>query len=115
MTEDDLAKLGTIALYSKDGGLHNAARIVQEAVDLIGRLPKTADGVVVVPDMEVWLPGYKYPGYVEYLMGDDLVAVNDMNEWTAKDCDTIRGYTVRHPASLYSTPEAAEAARKEAQ
>lgn len=85
----------------------------QELQAIVDRLPKTADGVPYQIGMEVWLPGFlKYPGYVEYIM-DDMVAVNDMMDWPANGCDTIREYTVRHAASLYSTRAAAEAALAE--
>ena len=66
---------------------------------IVDKLSKTADGVPVVPGMDVWLPGYpKYPGEVEA----DAYGVNPCVDWPEK---------LYHPCKLYSTREAAEVAR----
>ena len=85
--------------------------LIENQDKVIERLPKTADGVPIFVGIEVWLPGFpRYPGFVDCIM-DDEVGVNDMSEWPAHGCETIRHCTVRDPYSLYSTREAAEAAR----
>ncbi len=83
----------------------------EAAEAVVEKLPVTADGVPMFVGMEVWLPGFaRYSGYVEFIMGGE-VAINDMITWPSKDLRTIEGYTVRYPGTLYSTREAAEAAR----
>ena len=79
---------------------------------VVAKLPKTADGVPISIGDAVWLRGdYKYPGYVEYILPDDEVAVNDMYAWPNCNTSQINEWTRRVSATLYSTKEAALAAR----
>lgn len=61
---------------------------------IVDKLPRTADGVVVTPGMKVW----RYSDGSLAAWMSDLMAYR----WEAEI----------NPASAYSTPEAAEAARK---
>ena len=83
---------------------------------IIAKLPVTADGVPVVPGMAVWLPGGgQYPGEVESVGCGNALLVNDSIKWPHPPLG-LGGedsqYSVRDGDELYSTREAAEAAKE---
>lgn len=76
---------------------------------IVAKLPTTKDGVPIVPNMEVWLPGYEHPGEVVYLAAGGALLVNDSSDWP--DCPMQEGdWALRYAESLYSSQAAAKAA-----
>lgn len=88
-----------------------AAKICRDAIAevarlqaIVDKLPKTADGVVVLPGMTLYEHCWMEPFHVR-----ELVAVSDdvkRSEWMCDDGEI-------DPLQCYSTREAAEAAERE--
>lgn len=88
------------------------AKEIERLQAIVAKLPKTKDGVPVLPNMEVWLPSYEQPGEVVYLSADGALLINDSSEWP--DCPMQEGdWALRYADSLYSTRAAAVAVEGE--
>lgn len=89
------------------------AKLEAEIAAIVGKLPETADGVPVVPGMDVWLPTG-----AAYQSGNVLVVHRGVGhhiiQWVAVEVIAVHAdlaTETRFPArECYSTREAAEAA-----
>jgi len=88
-------------LLARENEIQSLEKKIERLRTVVDKLPKTADGVPIVPGMEVWLPGsYRYPGEVER----DAYGVNPCVDWPE---------ALYHPCQLYSSREAARAAAED--
>ncbi len=81
------------------------AETCRKAAEVIERLPVTADGFVLHPDMDVW-----------NVVGDEILGPLTVRT-VERDCCELRNYRsnllyLRHHSSLYSTEQAAKAKEK---
>lgn len=88
-------------LLAREKEIQSLEKTIERLRTVVDKLPKTADGVPIVPGMEVWLRGrYRYPGEVEA----DAYGVNPCVDWPE---------ALYHPSQLYSSREAAQAAAED--
>ena len=71
---------------------------VNQLRSIVDKLPKTVDGVPVVPGMSLWLPGYKWSGEA------NCITVNDAADWPGASAENSCRIE-----QCYSTREVAEA------
>lgn len=80
-------------------------------------LPKTADGVSVVPGMEVWVNYEQYTGRTMYARGFDCLKKSGKEIWTfyleisPTDSDRSAATRIGWVGDVYSTEESAKMAR----